>query len=449
MPQNIFQIKNSNIIESHNNINENSLQQNPVFKSNDANQNINNNIIENNNQNFYPLKENYGNIGSNCVLCNKHVIGYKNGVFVVLSMFIGESALIAAWIVFNNTIFPFYLYIIGGFFYLLTVIFNLLSFLTEPGIIPRNHPDYAIIKNDDIKKNNNNNNDNDNFTKNKNLNGNLVKTNIESTNKSNNNIQNNANNIIINNDINNNKEQNPRIFTIRNCSTCKIIRPPGASHCSTCDNCVLNFDHHCDFISNCVGKRNHKYFYLFLFFGVLTSIYCFVTQIITIIKVFIISPKGFYRELWHDNKWLFLLSLIIMFLCLILLPCLRAKEVLLCALAGGYILFVVVFYVYYSRKGKPKYYNPFILLVLAFTIIFLLSVGGAFINQTHNIANGFTVKQLHSIQEAINNDKQINKEYLREKSLGEKIKNLWEFLKDEKGQSLIIPERDLFINESK
>ena len=78
-----------------------------------------------------------------------------------------------------------------------------------------------------------------------------------------------------------------------------------------------------------------------------------------------------------------------------------------------------------------------------------MSVGGAFINQTHNIANGFTVKQLHSIQEAINNDKEINKEYLREKSLGEKIKNLWEFLKDEKGQSLIIPERDLFTNESK
>jgi len=69
------------------------------------------------------------------------------------------------------------------------------------------------------------------------------------------------------------------LYKHRYCTTCKIMRPPKASHCSDCDNCVQNFDHHCYFVGNCIGRRNHKYFFYFLFFAALFCLFTLISSL--------------------------------------------------------------------------------------------------------------------------------------------------------------------------
>lgn len=61
------------------------------------------------------------------------------------------------------------------------------------------------------------------------------------------------------------------------CNTCQIVRPPRSYHCRECGVCIEVHDHHCPFVGTCVGRRNTRYFILFLFSA---SLLCVVSSLI-------------------------------------------------------------------------------------------------------------------------------------------------------------------------
>mmetsp|Transcript_8060 Transcript_8060/g.15630 ORF Transcript_8060/g.15630 Transcript_8060/m.15630 type:complete len:277 (-) Transcript_8060:227-1057(-) len=63
----------------------------------------------------------------------------------------------------------------------------------------------------------------------------------------------------------------------RYCFKCDRPKPPRCHHCSICNRCVLSMDHHCPWMGTCIGKRNYKFFILFLFYMELGSIYSTAT----------------------------------------------------------------------------------------------------------------------------------------------------------------------------
>ncbi|KAI0742878.1 zf-DHHC-domain-containing protein [Daedaleopsis nitida] len=70
----------------------------------------------------------------------------------------------------------------------------------------------------------------------------------------------------------------------RYCHKDGFQKPLRAHHCRACGTCVLKYDHHCPWIGGCVGARNHRFFVIFVFWGLPFCIWVFSTLIALIAR---------------------------------------------------------------------------------------------------------------------------------------------------------------------
>ncbi|KRX05848.1 hypothetical protein PPERSA_03785 [Pseudocohnilembus persalinus] len=229
--------------------------------------------------------------------------------------------------------------------------------------------------------------------------------------KENNNQQQNINK---NENENENKNKitqdgNLRIHTVRYCKTCKIMRPPRASHCGVCNQCVTEFDHHCSIIGVCIGERNTKHFCSLLLYLTLTSLMNTVISILLIIFIVQNDYQNFFKDLvtWD--------ALFIIFLALFALSLFtytfRDKGIFSLLITISFILLIVKTSIKNNQDGNSFFENP-IWSILGFSIYFLfaLFLTPMCIMYTANICYGLTLKEMDQI---IHLKQQKQQQYLK------------------------------------
>ena len=57
------------------------------------------------------------------------------------------------------------------------------------------------------------------------------------------------------------------------CPYCLVKRKFRSKHCLVCQQCVDEFDHHCFWVGNCIGKKNYTFFFTFLIYILLNTLF--------------------------------------------------------------------------------------------------------------------------------------------------------------------------------